>query len=153
VDAHPDERALPEAEVSTVAGQDVPAGRLRGVEEQGGQQRDVGGGDAERVPEQCDPGQRQQHHREADQATHQRGHPLTLRANSPFGRSSSASTIATNTTSSEAVFSHSTEARLASTPTSTPAASVPSRWPIPPRITTANTIPIHSNGASGIRVL
>src|SRR5690606_11814177 len=157
VDAHAHEGALAEAEVAAVAGEDVPAGGLGDPEEHGVEQGEVEQGHPQLVAEDRQRAQAHQHQREADQppADHRATSCGRRRrsegrrsavppVNSPWGRSSSASTIARNTTSSVAVSDHSTEVTPYSVPTSRPAARLPSTCPMPPRITTANTMPIHS---------
>src|SRR5690606_609769 len=134
VDTHAHERALAEAEVPAVAGEDVPAGGLGDPEEQGVEQGEVEPADPQLVAEDRQHGQGHQHQGETDQPA--ADHRATSRAprrrsdgrrsavprtNSPWGRSSSASTITRNTTSSVAVSDHSTEVTPYRVPISRPA--------------------------------
>ena len=69
----------------------------------------------------------------------------------PRGRTMSATMISEKMTRGAANGDHAAETTPASAPTTTPASRVPTALPIPPRITTAKTIPNHSNGLDGVR--
>src|SRR6185437_6369198 len=80
--------------------------------------------------------------------------PTTDRSvNSPCGRSTRASTIAENSTIGAVAGDHAADTTADTTPTAMPAANVPTTCPIPPRMTTANTMPNHSYAAVGLSAL
>jgi long-chain acyl-CoA synthetase len=69
----------------------------------------------------------------------------------PRGRTSRATMISEKMTSGAVEGDQAADTTPASAPTTIPASRVPTALPIPPRMTTAKTIPNHSNGADGVR--
>src|SRR5262245_47760341 len=150
-------RSLPEAEVATEAAQDIPARGLDRPDEHQGEERQIRERETETLAVQREHREHGGHQWKCPQAGGERAPSPPqwppARANSPCGRARSATTMSENTTNGSVAGEWITEARLDSVPTSKPARSVPTMFPIPPRMTTANTMPNHSNAVNGVNAV
>src|SRR5690348_15128650 len=148
---------LAEAEIATEPTQDVPAGGLDRPEEHQGEERQIGDRQTETLAVEREHRQRGGDQGECPRAGDERARTRPqwppARANSPCGRARSATTMSENTTNGSVAGEWITEARLDSVPTSKPARRVPTTFPIPPRMTTANTMPNHSSAVNGVNAV
>ena len=145
----PEEGALAEAEVARVAREDVPARGLCHPEEHAREEHEIEGRQAHGVAQ--DERGRQGEDGDAQEDKPAPQHQPARRVNRPRGRKSSATTMAENTTRGVAAGDH----RLTSPAiiiSSEPAMSVPTTLPMPPTMTIAKTMPIHSKAISGVSV-